>query len=199
MNAAIATITPTQLRRLLASPDPPRVVDVRTPAEFETTHITGSVNVPLDVLDKHSGEIAEYLDEEHEVVVVCRSGQRSATAAQHLRSAGLTGGRVLEHGLTEWESQGFEVERGAQRWELERQVRLAAGSIVLSSVVASVVIPQLKWVAAAVGGGLTYAAISNTCAMATALSKLPYNRGATSDARTVLSRLGGPPTAEKVS
>jgi hypothetical protein len=74
-------------------------------------------------------------------------------------------------------------------WELERQVRLVAGSIVLSSVVGSVAVPRLKWLAAAIGAGLTYAAVSNTCAMATALSKLPYNRGAASDAKTVLAQL----------
>lgn len=59
----------------------------------------------------------------------------------------------------------------------------------LSSIFGSVVVPRLKWVAAGIGGGLTFAALSNTCAMGTALSKLPYNRGATSDAKTVLSRL----------
>ena len=59
----------------------------------------------------------------------------------------------------------------------------------LSSVVGSVAVPRLKWLAAAIGGGLTYAAVSNTCAMGTALSKLPYNRGASTDAETVLSRL----------
>jgi hypothetical protein len=47
--------------------------------------------------------------------------------------------------------------------------------------------------AAAIGAGLTYAAVSNTCAMGTALSKLPYNRGATSDAETILSQLDTSP------
>jgi hypothetical protein len=46
-------------------------------------------------------------------------------------------------------------------------VRLVAGSIVLSSVVGSIFAPKLKWLAAAVGGGLTFAAVSNTCAMGT--------------------------------
>ena len=51
-----------------------------------------------------------------------------------LRDAGLFGGRPLDNGITDWEGQGFTVDRGVQRWELERQVRLVAGSIVLSSV-----------------------------------------------------------------
>ncbi len=190
MNApTAAAITSTQLRDLLASSAPLRILDVRTPAEFETSHIRGSSNVPLDVLNQYGAEVVRQLDNDHDVVLVCRSGQRSTQAAELLSNAGLTGGRVLEKGITDWEGQGFAVDRGAQRCELERQVRLVAGSVVLTSVVGSVAVPRLKWLAAAIGAGLTYAAISNTCAMATALSKLPYNRGATSDAKTVLAQL----------
>jgi rhodanese-related sulfurtransferase len=190
MNAPIASaITSTELRDLLASSTPLRILDVRTPAEYETLHIRGSYNVPLDVLNQRGPEVVRQLDNDDDVVLVCRSGQRSAQAAELLRNAGLTGGRVLENGITDWDAQGFAVDRGVQRWELERQVRLVAGSVVLSSVVGSIVVPKLKWLAAAIGAGLTYAATSNTCAMATALSKLPYNRGATLDAETVLAQL----------
>jgi rhodanese-related sulfurtransferase len=184
-----AAITSTDLRDLLASSPSLRILDVRTPAEFETLHIRGSDNVPLDVLDQHGPAVVQQLHNDDDVVLVCRSGQRSAQAAELLRNAGLTGGRVLEKGIADWDAQGFAVDRGVQRWELERQVRLVAGSIVLSSVVGSIAVPRLKWLAAAIGAGLTYAAVSNTCAMATALSKLPYNRGATSDAKTVLAQL----------
>ncbi|OBH88966.1 rhodanese-like domain-containing protein [Mycobacterium sp. E2989] len=189
MNAPTTdAISSIELRKLIESPKSPRVVDVRTPAEFETAHIAGSLNVPLDVLERHGAEVAQRLRDD-DVVLVCRSGQRSTKAQALLRNAGLDSGRVLENGITDWEGKGFEVDQGAQRWELERQVRLVAGSVVLSSIIGSVAVPRLKWVAAAIGGGLTYAALSNTCAMATALSKLPYNRGAASDVTTVLSQL----------
>jgi rhodanese-related sulfurtransferase len=200
MNAPTAdVITSLELRTLLESATAPRVVDVRTPAEFETSHIAGSYNVPLDVLDQHGSEVAQRLDQDDDVVLVCRSGQRSTKAQTLLRNAGLTSGRVLDKGITDWEGQGFAVDRGAQRWDLERQVRLVAGSIVLSSVLGSIAVPRLKWVAAGIGTGLTYAAISNTCARGTALSKLPYNRGATSNAATILSRLGAESSAHKAS
>lgn len=182
-------ITSSQLRELLDSPTAPRVLDVRTPAEFETSHIAGSYNVPLDVLDKHASEVAERLAGDRDVVLVCKSGQRSTKAQTLLRNAGLARGRVLDNGIVDWEGQGFSVDRGTERWDLERQVRLVAGSVVLTAVLGSVAVPRLKWLAAGIGAGLTYAAISDTCAMATALSKLPYNRGATADAPTVLSRL----------
>ena len=175
MSASTASISSAELRDRLDSPTAPDVLDVRTPAEFETAHIAGSYNVPLDVLGKSASKVAEQLD--GDVVLVCKSGQRAAKAAALLRDSGLNTGLVLQDGLTDWERNGFDVRRGKARWELERQVRLVAGSIVLSSVLGSVAIPKLKWVAAAIGGGLTFAAVSNTCAMATALSKLPYNRG----------------------
>src|SRR5438270_2943539 len=125
MNAPTTdAITSIELRKLIESPKAPRVVDVRTPAEFETAHIAGALNVPLDLLDQHGAEIAQRLSHDEDVVLVCRSGQRSAKAQALLRNAGLTSGRVLEKGITDWESQGFAVDRGAQRWDLERQVRL---------------------------------------------------------------------------
>lgn len=136
MNApTAAAISSTELRDLLASTKPLkplRILDARTPAEFETAHIRGSQNVPLDVLDKHGSEVVRQLDQDHDVVLVCRSGQRAAQAAELLRIAGLAGGRVLEKGITDWEGRGFVVDRGVQRWELERQVRLVAGSLVVT-------------------------------------------------------------------
>lgn len=96
---------------------------------------------------------------------------------------------MLLGGVAEWENNGFALDRGRQRWDLERQVRLVAGSIVLSSIVGSVAVPKLKWVAAGIGGGLTFAAVSNTCAMADALSKLPYNRPSRPDADALIALL----------
>lgn len=184
-----ATIDSQDLSDRLGSAVPPRVLDVRTPGEFETAHIAGAYNVPLDLLREHRDEIVSHLDEQ--VVLVCRSGQRAAQAEETLRVAGLANVHILDGGITAWEAEGFAVKRGTQRWDLERQVRLAAGSIVLAAILGSIVSPKLKWVAAAMGGGLTFASLTNTCAMGMALSKLPYNRGATCDAETVVSQLVG--------
>ncbi|MGV0778503.1 rhodanese-like domain-containing protein [Mycolicibacterium elephantis] len=184
---APATIDCDNLECLLNSPTPPRVLDVRTPGEFETAHIAGAYNVPLDLLREHRDEIVRHLDQD--VVLVCRSGQRAAQAEETLRNAGLTNVHILAGGITAWEAKGFAVTRGAERWDLERQVRLVAGGLVFASVLGSIAVPKLKWVAAAIGGGLTFAALSNTCAMGMMLSKLPYNRGATCDAQTIVSQL----------
>ncbi len=188
---APSAIDSQDLRERLGSTAPPRVLDVRTPGEFETAHIAGAYNVPLDLLREHRDEIVSHLHED--VVLVCRSGQRAAQAQETLRAAGLHNVHILDRGITAWEAEGFAVNRGAQRWDLERQVRLVAGATVLASILASITTPKLKWVAAAIGGGLTFASLTNTCAMGMALSKLPYNRGATCDAQAVVAQLVGPP------
>jgi rhodanese-related sulfurtransferase len=172
------------LRELLASGQEVRLVDVRTPAEFETTHIPGSVNVPLDTLRAYREDIAGHLG--GTVVLVCRSGQRAAQAEQLLGLADLA---VLTGGILAWERVGGRVVRGRLRWELERQVRLVAGSLVLLGILAGVVVPGAQWFAAAVGTGLVVAALTDTCAMGMLLSKLPYNRGARCDVQTVVARL----------
>lgn len=190
MTTPTATVDSQELHDLLASAAPARVLDVRTPGEFQTAHIAGSYNVPLDLLREHRDEIASHLDER--VVLVCRSGQRAAQAEETLRSAGMPNVHILAGGITAWQAEGFAVNRGVPRWDLERQVRLVAGSLVLAGVLGSVAVPKLKWVAAAIGGGLSVAALTNTCAMGTALSRLPYNRGATCDAQTIVSQLTSP-------
>ncbi len=164
-----------------------RVLDVRTPAEFETMHIPGSYNVPLDTLREHRDELSAHLDDD--VVLVCRSGVRATQAEQALVGVGMAGLRVLDGGILAWENAGGEVRRGAQRWELEPQVRLVAGSIVLTSALASLLVPGAQLAAAAVGGGLTFAAVSNSCLMGSMLMKLPYNKTAGYDVREVMGQL----------
>lgn len=70
---APAVLTAAELRGLLDSPASPRIIDVRTPGEFETVHIAGAYNVPLDLLREHRDEIRAHLDEH-----VVHSGQRAA-------------------------------------------------------------------------------------------------------------------------
>ena len=184
---APAILNAADLRGLLDSPNPPRILDVRTPGEFEGVHIAGAYNVPLDLLREHSDEIRTHLDDH--VVLVCRSGQRAAQAEQTLHDTGLTNVHILDGGMNSWEAGGFSVKRGAQRWDLERQVRLVAGSSVALSVLASIFVPGFKWVALFIGSGLVFAAVSNTCMMGMLLAKLPYNRGATCDAQTIVGQL----------
>ncbi|GAA1928967.1 rhodanese-like domain-containing protein [Streptantibioticus ferralitis] len=179
------------LRELTKDGSGPRLLDVRTPGEFHTVHIPGAYNVPLDTLREHRAELRHHLDED--TVLICRSGARAAQAEQALADAGLPNLRVLDGGMVAWEATGGPVTRGSARWELERQVRLIAGSIVLVSGLIGLAVPGVGLVATAVGAGLTFAAVTNTCAMGMLLAKLPYNRGARTDIGSVIAALRSRP------
>jgi rhodanese-related sulfurtransferase len=181
------TLDTATLRDLLASRHGPRVLDVRTPGEFDSAHIPGAYNVPLDLLREHRAELRAHLDDQ--VVLVCRSGARATQAGQTLAEVGLPNVRILEGGMLAWQAGGAPINRVRPRWDLERQVRLIAGAIVLASVLGSVLLPGLQWVAALLGAGLAFAALTNTCTMGMLLAKLPYNRGATCDLDSIVGRL----------
>ena len=181
------TIDSSELRRMQRDDPAVRILDVRTGGEFETVHIPGSYNVPLDTLQEHVRDLA---DVDHPVVLVCQSGGRASDAHQHLSSAGKTSVHILRGGMQAWLDSGGDVVRSAsERWAMDRQVRLVAGSFALLGILVSLFIPKAKWLSAAVGAGLTFSAVSNTCAMASVLGKLPYNRGANCDIAGVLAEL----------
>jgi rhodanese-related sulfurtransferase len=182
-------VHPADLEQLLAGGADVRLLDVRTAAEFESAHIPGAYNVPLDTLGEHADELARHLDEQ--VVLICRSGARADQACSKLTETGMANLRILEGGMLSWDDGTRQVRRGRQRWDLERQVRLVAGSIVLAGIVGSLAVPELKFVSGAVGLGLTVAALTNTCAMGMLLAKLPYNRAASCDVDTVVKQLTG--------
>ena len=74
-------------------------------------------------------------------------------------------------------------------WAIDRQVRLLAGSISLVGIVASVFVPPMKWLAAAIAAGLTFSAVTNSCAMANGLARLPYNRSENTDVDKLLASI----------
>jgi len=173
-----------QLRALIAADPAIRVLDVRTGGEFDTVHIPGSYNVPLDTLAEHARDLAEV---DHPVVLVCKSGARADQAHSKLTDAGKQRLHLLDGGLDSWIAAGGDVVRGSsETWAMDRQVRLVAGGLSLAGILVSVYVPRAKWIAGAVAAGLTFSAVSNTCAMANALARLPYNRGRGCDVETVL-------------
>jgi rhodanese-related sulfurtransferase len=173
-NSTVRTIAVDDLRTQLDRPQAPRILDVRTPAEYETAHIPGSYNVPLTTLAEHRTELARHVGED--IVLVCRSGNRATQAETALAGVGRTDLRVLDGGMVAWEQASGPLNRGRRTWDLERQVRFVAGSIVAASVIGSHFAPRLKWLAAGLGTGLVTAAVTNSCAMGAALSRMPWNR-----------------------
>ncbi len=178
-----ATVHPSELHRLLSEDPQTRILDVRTSGEFTTMHIAGSFNVPLSTLSEQVRDVARI---DHPVVLVCQSGARAAAAQDALSAAGKSNLRVLQGGIGGWLDNGGDVVRGDEKWSLERQVRGVAGSMVLTSIVASLRFPKTRFLAGGVGFGLLFSALTNTCTMGLVLAKLPYNRGPKCDLECVL-------------
>ena len=158
----------------LEDADAVTVIDVRTAAEFETAHIAGSYNVPLGLLGEHADQFAARLD--RKVVLVCQSGVRASQARQRLAGVGAQNLHILDGGVPGYAAAGGDVVRGRSRWAMDRQVRLAAGSLALASIVASLRWPAARLLAGGIGAGLTYSGLTNTCGMSRLLAALPYNR-----------------------
>ena len=153
------------------------VIDVRSPGEYAGGHIPGAHNIPLDQLDRALPALRAAA-EDGAIAVVCASGARSRTACEKLASTGITA-HTLVGGTSAWAQNGHPLNRpeGARAvWAMDRQVRLVAGSLVVAGIVSDLALPGARWFSAAVGAGLAFAAITNTCAMGAMLGKLPYNR-----------------------
>jgi rhodanese-related sulfurtransferase len=170
-----------------------RLLDVRTPAEYEAVHISGSYNVPLDTLGEHAAEIREDVDAP--VVLVCQSGSRSRQAEETLKRTGMPNLHVLDGGLNRWVAAGKPVRRGRERISLEPQVRIAAGALAAAGGLLAVKAhPRFGLISALVGGGLVFAGVTDTCGMARVLAKLPYNQaGCDVDAMVEALKQGEPP------
>jgi rhodanese-related sulfurtransferase len=152
------------------------LLDVRTPMEYRAKHVAGSVLHPLSDLDP--SRVSGMLDGKRGCVVVCRSGGRARQAAEKLRAAGVGPVRVLEGGVVAWEQAGLPLNRGAAVISLERQVRIAAGLLVLcGSLLAWFVHPGWVALAGFVGAGLVFAGVTDTCGMGLLLARMPWNSG----------------------
>ncbi len=156
-----------------------RLIDVRTPAEFETVRIAGATNIPLDCLDGAALKSDVPMDET--LYCICQTGTRSQFAAERLRAAGFENVVHVDGGTNAWQAEGLPVIRGARQViSMDRQVRIAAGGLVLLGIAGGALLhPACYALAAFVGAGLFYSGASNTCTMALVLAKMPWNRART--------------------
>jgi rhodanese-related sulfurtransferase len=153
------------------------LIDVRSPGEYASGHIPGAHNIPLDQLGRALTALRATAAR-GELAVVCASGARSTAACEQLAAAGIPAA-TLVGGTSAWARDGHPLHRpaGARAgWAMDRQVRLAAGSLVAFGLLADLALPGARWLSAAVGGGLIVSALTNTCAMGNLLGRLPYNQ-----------------------
>jgi rhodanese-related sulfurtransferase len=148
------------------------LIDVRTPAEFQEVHVRGAWNVPLDRLNAK-----EFQGREHKLYVICQKGSRGAKACEQLAAGGVVNVVNVEGGTLACVSAGLPVNRGKKTMSLERQVRIAAGSLVLfGTVLGALVHPYWLGLSGFVGAGLLFAGITDTCGMGLLLARMPCNQ-----------------------
>jgi rhodanese-related sulfurtransferase len=170
----MSSITPHELTQLRERGEKIDLVDVRTPMEFQQVHVDFARNVPLDQLS------SSHVAHDHKVYVICRSGSRGRQALERLAAEGVQAVNV-EGGTSAWEAAGLPVTRGATKViSLERQVRIAAGLMVVAGVFLGwLVHPGFYALSAFVGAGLVFAGVTDTCGMGLLLARMPWNQVST--------------------
>ena len=175
-----AAVSATEASSLVAAGGAGSVVDVRTGAEFDGEHIPGSRLIPLDQVE---ARVEEVLATPAPRLLLCRSGNRASMAGKALEKLHVAGLSLVEGGLPAYVEAGGDTVKGKARMSLERQVRTAAGSLVLLGVLTGLLIhPAFLILSGFVGAGLIFAGITDWCGMGILLSKMPWNRSRASGA-----------------
>jgi rhodanese-related sulfurtransferase len=172
---SVKTISPSQLGERSRA-GKAELIDVRTPAEFREVHVENARNVPLDQLDPISFMAARNGSVGEPLYLVCKGGARSAKACEEFIKAGFENVISVEGGTSACVAAGLPVVRGKQTMSLERQVRIAAGSLVLVGVIGSFWFQPLIGLSAFVGAGLVFAGVTDTCGMGMLLARMPWNK-----------------------
>jgi rhodanese-related sulfurtransferase len=176
VEAGVRTIAPKALFERHAAGRPVEVIDVRTPAEFREVHASCARLVPLDVLDP-AAVMAGRASREGPLYVICRSGNRAQKACEKFLAAGYPEVVNVEGGTLAWEAAGLPVVRGKKAMSLERQVRIAAGALVLLGLVLGWFVHPVGFgLSGFVGAGLMFAGITDTCGMGMLLARMPWNQ-----------------------
>jgi rhodanese-related sulfurtransferase len=172
---ALNKIDPVKAKALLDS-GKALLIDIRESDEFAREHVPGAHHVPL------SGFNAADFTGEHDRIAIfhCASGARTAEAAPKILGCAFAEVYQLDQGLAGWKKAGLgTVVNRSMPISIQRQVQITAGTMVLVGVILGFAIsPWFFALSAFVGAGLTFAGISGTCAMASLLAFMPWNRRA---------------------
>jgi rhodanese-related sulfurtransferase len=175
MMCGFTSLSPAEAQRLLAS-GKAVLIDIREADEFAREHILGARHVPLSGLDGHD------FDRERSAGMVaifqCQSGRRTEMNRDRLAALGFAESYVIDGGLNAWRAAGLpsHLDR-RQPLPLQRQVQIAAGSLVVAGVLLALLVsPWFALLSGFVGAGLVFAGASGTCALAEVLAMMPWNR-----------------------
>ena len=175
---SLPTISPTEARRRLADGSA-ILVDIREPMEHAREAIPAARLHSLSTLD--AGALSAGGGANKPAVIFhCQSGRRTADNAPLLKACGGPEAYILEGGLSGWKAAGLSTNIDRSKpIELQRQVQIVAGALVLVGVLlAWLVSPLFILLSAFVGTGLVFAGVSGWCGLASVLAAMPWNRAA---------------------
>jgi molybdopterin/thiamine biosynthesis adenylyltransferase/rhodanese-related sulfurtransferase len=119
VKSEIDEVDASEATRLLASDEPPALVDVRERDEWDEGHIAGAIHVTRGNIESRIEQAVP--DRDHPVVLYCASGNRSAFAAKTLGELGYSTVYSLAGGYTEWKRNGFPTEVSRRLGPTQRQ------------------------------------------------------------------------------
>ena len=98
----LAQISPEEASRRIQSPQPPRIIDVREPEEWDIFHLPGAELLPLSTWPEAAETLTRF---DEPLLMVCHHGVRSEHAAEFLLARGFTDVTNLAGGLHAWALQ----------------------------------------------------------------------------------------------
>ena len=102
-NSGYGNVDVAEARDLIGEKADLVILDVRTVSEYDSGHLDGSINIPVEEL---SGRLSEF-NPSDELLVYCRTGNRSTTAVGILRENGYDGIFHMYGGIVAWNSAGY--------------------------------------------------------------------------------------------
>lgn len=178
---ALPRISPREAAALLTA-GTATLVDVREPDEHRREHVAGAALHPSSAFSV-SGFPASVPG--RQTLILCRSGGRAGKVADALRAAGRDDVSVIEGGIMAWQKAGLPCQTNLKApMPLVRQVMITVGILLIAfTALAATVSPLFLIGTGFMGAGLLFAGATGICALATVLSKMPWNR-ATGSAAT---------------
>jgi rhodanese-related sulfurtransferase len=169
---SLPKVSPEKAKRLIDQGA--TLVDIRGGDEYARESIAGARNRPVDeitTLDAHTGPLVFY----------CRTGQRTTANTKRLADSVDCEAYILEGGMDAWKQAGLPVVADRnQPIEIQRQVQIAAGGLVLlGAALGYVAHPAFYILSALIGGGLVFVGVSGWCGMAKLFALMPWNKPAT--------------------
>ncbi len=154
------------------------VIDVRTDIEHKEECLScAHDHVPLDQLNPEIYLKQKGLPSDTPLYLLCRAGARAQKAAAAFEACGCSHVHVIEGGLLACRAGGVACHQNRNVIALERQVRIAAGLLVLTGAILGYMAdPYWHALSAAIGGGLIFAGVTNHCGLALLLAQAPWNK-----------------------